>query len=795
MLSPMTIVSKPRDKKTPHYLHNGKDYPLLLLVIFIFQICSISCSVTRNLPADEKLYTGAKVKIDDKGTSTRKKEELKDELEGLLRPKPNTKLLGIPYKLMFYNMVDSVPENKKGLKHFIKNKLGEPPVLFSQVSIEANNDILCNRLENRGYFHARCKADVIEKEKKARIVYKPTPGPQYQLREITFLIDSTSQIGDSIMDTRAESFLEPEDPFDLDVIKAERERIDGRLKEDGFYFFSPDDIIVQADSSVGEYKTDLFVRLKPTIPYKATKVYRINNIYVFPDFDISSDTADLSQARKHGPFYLVDPQRKWKPKTFERFIFFKEGEIYNRTDHNHALNRMASLGAFKFVKNEFVETGDSFRLNVFYYLTPFAKKSVRAEITGKKNDADFIGSELNLNWRNRSMFRGAELFIVSGYGGTEIQAGGNDSLSNRSYYKLGSEITLGIPRFITPFRITSTGAFVPKTKFRLGYDYLRRQNSYILNSFRSQAGYLWKENSRKEHELNVIDINYVHPAVVTPQYRALAAQDRTLNKAIESQFTIGTTYRYTYSTTAETNKIHSFYYQRILDLSGNILGLITGANRRAGKVSTIFGEPFSQYIKFENDLRYYFKINENAKWANRAILGLGYAYGNSLNLPFVKQYFIGGSNSIRAFRARTVGPGTYYAPADPNVSSGFTADQSGDIKLELNTEYRTLLSGIIHGAVFIDAGNIWLLHEDPETGGEKPGALFSKDFIDDLIVGGGIGLRFDFKFLVLRLDLAMPLRKPWLPKGERWVFDKIEFGNPLWRKENLVLNLAIGYPF
>src|SRR5688572_8576957 len=175
-----------------------------------------SCSVTRKIPANDKLYTGAKVKIQDKIKPAKQKKALEKELHGLVRPKPNTKLLGIPYKLMFYNMVDTVPR-KRGLKHFVKNKLGEPPVLLSQVSVEANNKILCNRLENRGFFHARCSAEVIEKERKARVVYTSIPGPQYFIRDVKFLIDSSHTLGDAVMKTAPETFLKTEDAYDLDV--------------------------------------------------------------------------------------------------------------------------------------------------------------------------------------------------------------------------------------------------------------------------------------------------------------------------------------------------------------------------------------------------------------------------------------------------------------------------------------------------------------------------------------------------------------------------------------------------
>jgi len=763
------------------------------LLLFILVILS-ACSATKNLPPNEKLYVGGKIKIDDKSTPAKQKKTLESELKGLIVPRPNTSILGFRYEVMFYNIFSSV-KRKGGLKYYIKYKLGEAPVLFSSVSVNANNDIIRNRLENRGFLNAYSTADIIEKRRRVKLIYRPVPGYQYLINKVEFSVDSSLVLGSKVKSTESRTFLKPGDAYDLDVIKAERDRIDRRLKETGFYFFGPDDLIIQVDSTIGDHKVDLFLKIKPHTSTKAQQVYTINMIYIYPDYSISQDTIPVTQGVKYNDFVVIDPERKFKPRVFERSIFFHPGDIYNRTDHNLSLNRMVNLGAFKFVKNRFVERGDSTTLDVYYYLTPLPKKSIRAEITGKKNDADFTGAELNLNWRNRNTFRAAELLTFAAYTGADIQAGGNDILSNRNYFKFGVQATLSIPRFVLPFEVNSTSAFVPRTRFTLGYDFLKRQNSYNLNSFRFSAGYLWKENIRKEHELNPVDINFVQPSKITPLYQSLSETDVTLKKAIEDQFTLGATYRFTYTNTAEINKVNTFYYMGGFDLSGNIPGLISGANVKEKEVRTLFGAPFSQYIKIESDFRYYLKVGQHSMLATRIFGGFGYAYGNSLNLPFVKQYFIGGTNSIRAFRARSIGPGTYYAPDDPGATTGFTADQAGDIKLELNLEYRPRIAGIVNGVIFIDAGNIWLLNDDLDPAARKPGSLFSSAFLNELAVGTGIGLRLDFSFLILRTDLAFPLRKPWLPRDERWVVDQINFGSRQWRRDNLIFNLAIGYPF
>jgi outer membrane protein insertion porin family len=216
------------------------------------------------------------------------------------------------------------------------------------------------------------------------------------------------------------------------------------------------------------------------------------------------------------------------------------------------------------------------------------------------------------------------------------------------------------------------------------------------------------------------------------------------------------------------------YFNGNVDISGNVAGLLTGANAKAGHPKIILGAQFSQYVKMEAELRYYAKLGTNTILANRIIAGLGVPYGNSTALPFIKQFFVGGNNSIRAFRSRSLGPGTY----KDSISTAFLPDQSGDIKLEMNTELRAKITGIVHGALFVDAGNIWLYNKDPL----KPGGEITKDFLNQLAIGAGVGLRFDISFLVIRLDVAFPLRVPYLPEGNRWVINKINFGDPVWRR-------------
>lgn len=754
----------------------------------------ISCSNTRFLKEGQMLYTGAKVKIENDTISKKEKKDLQTALEESLTPKPNSTFLGMRPKLYFYNIAKE-PKKDKGFNYWLKYKVGEKPVLLGDVDREFNKNIIENYSENKGYFNAKASYDTVSKNKKAQVIYTLRPGSRYLIDGVKFQKDSTL-VNQEIQGLTKRTLLKNGRPFDLDVIKAERERIDNGLKERGFYYFHPDNIIVQADSTVSkDHKVELNVKLKDNTPDLATQQFSINNVIVFPNYNIQdvkegkySIPMDKDSLSKYAfdDIYVIDPQHKFKPKIFDRALYFKKGDLYNRSNHNLTLNRLISLGVFKFVKNEFIVSDSlSHKFDAYYLLTPRQIQSLRLEALGRTNSANYAGSELNLNWTHRNFFRGAEQFKAAIFGAFDFQMGGAQDANN--IFRAGANAQLSIPRIVAPFRFHSSSEFVPRTNITLGYEFQNRTKYYTLNNFTGSFGYLWKENARKEHDLKVIDITLVSPANVTDEYKAKSATNPAMQRIVDKQLIFGPTYSYTYTNTM-LPKTNTIYYKGTLDLAGNITGLVTGADVKKDKEKKIFGIPFSQYVKMENDFRFYHKFTEKSSLATRFIGGIAYPYGNSEFVPFSKQFFSGGSNSIRAFRARTLGPGSF----DPRtLEPGTYFDQSGDIKLELNAEYRANLYKFLNAAVFVDAGNIWLLHDDKD----RPGAKFSKDFLNEIAVGAGVGLRLDFSILILRLDLAMPLRVPYYQKGDRWAFDKINFGDSSWRKDNLVLNIAIGYPF
>lgn len=755
---------------------------------------AFSCSNTKYLKEGEMLYTGAEVKIENDSLSKKSKKALKSELEDNLTPKPNSSFLGLRPKLFFYNIAKE-PKKEKGFNYWLKYKIGEKPVLLSDVDREFNKDIIVNYSENKGYFNSKATYDTVSKNKKAQVIYTLRPGNQYLINKVKFQNDSIP-VTEEIVKVSDKTLLKEGNPFDLGVIKSERERIDNQLKQKGFYYFHPDNLIIQADSTVTKnHKVELNVKLKENTPDLAKQQFTIDKVIVFPNYSIRDvkdgkynipmDSDSLGKYA-HDDIYVIDPEQKFKPKIFDRALYFKKGDLYNRADHNLTLNRLINLGVFKFVKNEFVISDSlNHKFDTYYLLTPRQIQSLRLEALGRTNSANYAGSELNLNWTHRNLFRGAEQFKASVYGAFDVQIGGPKDAKN--LFRAGANAQLSIPRIVAPFRFNSSSAFVPRTNISIGYEFQNRTEYYTLNTFSGSFGYLWKENVRKEHDLKIIDITYVTPANVTPLYDSISAKSQALQRVVQKQLIFGPTYSYTYTNTMLPKK-NTIYYKGTLDLAGNLTGLFSGANVKDGKQKSIFGVPFSQYAKMEHDFRFYHKLGDKSSFASRFIGGIAYPYGNSDNIPFSKQFFSGGSNSIRAFRARTLGPGSF----DPRtIKQGYYFDQSGDIKLELNAEYRANIYKFLNVAFFADAGNIWLVNDDIQ----RPGAKFSNDFLSEIAVGAGFGLRLDFSILILRLDLAMPFRVPYYEKGDRWTFDKINFGNSSWRRDNLILNIAIGYPF
>lgn len=739
--------------------------PLRYLVMVIAGWVLMSCDTTRSLAEKELLYRGSKVIVMGDALEKAESKALTVFSEGLIRPRPNTSVLGIPYKLIVHEALGgSGLSGQEGwyadLKSRIRSKYGEAPVLYSRVDPSFTSRLIQNELDNKGYFRARVAYDTLQSGKKVKVVYIVKPGKVYRIGEVEFpggddLLERT------IRGFQPSSLLKSEVPYSLDLVKAERLRIDGLLKEQGFYYFNPDQLLVQADSTVGDSRVNLKLIVKPETPALAYEQFYVRNI-------------------------LIDPPQDFREGVLEDMLRFQRNGLYNRTNHNLALHRLVSMGNFQFVRNRFVkaDTVGNY-LDAIYMLTPFRSKSLQAEVSARTNSAGFSGSALSVNWSHRNAFRGGELFKVSMVGSMDFQSGEG---TDYNLYRSGAEVSLVWPRLVAPFGAAPSGRYIPKTRAALGYEWQHRSQLYTKHQFSASFGYQWKTNPRTEHRLMLTDVVYANPAFVSDRYKALIGADPGLIKSVERELIPGPSYTFEYTNTMEQQRTSRFYVKSSVQTSAVLLGLITGVSSKQSVPRTVLGVPFSQFVRLEQEYRHYFRLNQSLEFAGRALVGAGFAYGNSVSMPYARQFFTGGSSSLRAFAARSVGPGSFRSPV---AGSGFLPDESGDLKLELNAELRARLVGFLHGALFVDAGNVWLLNESST----KPGGAISSSFLNELAIGTGAGIRLDFSMLVLRFDLAIPVHKPWLPAGNRWVGSEAGFATSVWWKNNRMWNIAIGYPF
>ncbi|NDK55370.1 translocation and assembly module lipoprotein TamL [Pontibacter fetidus] len=772
---------------------------LAIVTVAMVLLLFSGCAGTKRIPKDDALFTGFTVTVKGDKDSSNRQKVIKTELAGTVRPKPNFSILGMRPKLAIHNMFYT--EKEKGIKHWIQTKLGEPPVLISTVDTGSVNEVMHSRLHNRGYFNNTVQSKTNIKGKKATIDFTAFISEPYRIRKVTYTLADSLPVHHDIQQAKTESLLIPGDPYDLQTMTAERVRIDANLKNKGYYFFSPDMLIYSVDTTVGNRQADVLMRLKRDVPGESLQPYTLDDVYIFANYTIA-DSLSVSDTIDYKGYHYIPNENYVRARHLLRGVFLEHDSLYSRQNHLLTINRLAGLPAYKFVNIDYKpDTTQVNKLDSFIYLTPSFKKSLRLEGRYVSKSTNFAGPGITLSFRNRNAFKGSELLTVEVTGNFESQVGGRGSgtltegqttvSKNLSSYELGVQTTLTIPRIVSPFELRNMRTeFVPKTRMALGFNFLDRVQYFQMNSFNASYAYNWRPKAKFTHDITPINIQYVQLANTTDVFKELLAENPFLRRSFQDQFIVGSMYQFTFTNQMETKRTHQFFDNFILDGSGNLINgiqTLTGADDPEDeKPRTLAGKPYSQYVRAENDFRYYFNFGTESQIVTRLLAGIGYAHGNSTVLPYVKQFSIGGPNSIRAFRARSIGPGTF---EDTTRTTYF--DQTGEIKLEGNIEYRFPLAGFFKGALFVDAGNIWLMNEVRDENGkvDRPGGKFeSSQFLNELAIGTGFGLRVDVEFFVLRFDLGIPVRTP-----QRNALSDFKFG---FKGDNsMVLNIAIGYPF
>ena len=769
---------------------------LVILVMFFS-----SCSVTKKLPAGESLYVGAKVKVvADSGIAKTEIKNVEALLTGFVKPKPNSSIFGFPYKVWFYYLFGE-PKGEKGFKNFFRKRFGEPPILASKSVTAANAKQIGFLLNNEGYFRSSAIGELSEKNRKSTAIYTTTLHQRYFIDSINVAPEDTSILGIAYTGKNQTSLLKTGSPYRLELISGERTRIDNVLKRRGYYYFTPDFILIEADSSVGNHKVNLTLKIKPSTSQVNRKIYRIRDVHVLADYGeiVLNDTINSQKDEViFEGIKVKDKTETFKPKIFSHAIGFRRGVRYSSNLQDISLSRLINLnGNFKFVKNTFnlVPRSDSALLDVYYYLTPLKAKSILLDVNAVTKSNNFTGTNLSISWLNKNTFKGAELLKITATAGLDFQVGGvSTTLGAINTSRFSLEGVLTVPQFVLPFFKTNpvTNQALPKTNIGVGYEVLNRGDLYDLTSLKATMGYAWKQNNTLEHSFTPISFNFVKADASEAFTEDIFRSDNpgAFDQILDNRIVMSSNYTINYTPIPKPNSRSQFTFSGGIEVAGNLASLLSRIGPQVGPAETLFGVTIAQYARLDADFRYSYGITNNLRIANRFVVGYGLPYGNSFTLPFIKQYSAGGNNSIRAFAARSIGPGAYRSTGA--IGNVFLGSQTGDIRLELNTEVRAKFNKYIHGAFFVDAGNVWMQKDELAYG---PEGVFGSEFYKQIAVGTGIGLRLDFSYLVLRFDLATPVRKPFLPEGDRWVLKNFNLKDANWRSENLVLNIAVGYPF
>jgi outer membrane protein assembly factor BamA len=752
-----------------------------------------SCSNTKYLAEDEKLYTYTW--FSERGFGKINNKPLKAyELYLVGKVKTNRPIFLLPRtSLTLYNYCK--PSGKWGPRHYIYKIFAKPPVLLQEVNPEFRVKVMKQRLAEMGHFDSDIKLDLKiygKNQKKARAKYNIFFKPAYTYRTFDFYNQQTR--ADSLIEvSMAQSLINPGDDFWLKIMEEERSRINRVLKNQGHYFFNTDYLLFHADTTAGQKQVDLTMVIKDKIPANAYKPYTIGNVQVHVKNDnpkkknqIATDSIYLD------PYQYLSDGSLFRPKIITRHLSVKPGNPYTLTDHENTTRYLQGMGAFRSVNVTFEAPDTTLnQLDATIELIPLKPIQTSLEVNFATKSNDFLGPAAIASIGHRNIFKGAEQLTLQVDGGFEWQ-----KRSKTRYYELGvnsyeigTQLKLSVPRFLIPLRLKNQSPrYVPKTYSSVGFRTLKRVKYYSMNLSQLKFGYTWRNSPQMVFKAEPLAVDYLRLTKTSDEFDEFLTQYPQVAKSFEEQFIVGSLLSVTYTNNPTRNQLNHYYFKTTLDVAGNLLngiynvtGLKEPGSDEPGK---LFGTPYSQYTKITSDFRYYIYFTEKRQIATRLLAGGGVPYNNSEVLPYVKQYFAGGSQDIRAFYARSIGPGQYQ-PNNQDEAKAFL-DQSGDIKLLGSIEYRFPITYKTYGAIFGDAGNVWLINEDPS----RPGGKFRFDrFFDDIAIGGGLGIRVDIDYFVIRLDAAVPIRKPYLQGSEQWIVNNSGFWS------DYIISLAVGYPF
>jgi len=745
------------------------------------------CSNTRFLTGDELLYTGRKqieVRAVEEGVNPR---QVMPQVRSTTSHKLNNAMFGRrmlpPVGLWVHNYWEE--EEGRKVKNWLYRSMEAPPVLVSEVNPEMRAQKIESDLFDLGYFGARARAVVDTSKRnprKAMVSYHVGIGQPYRYNRIQF--GRTGDLADTLVDLAYfTDKIKSGNTYNLRTLSSARNELARAVQDQGYFYFEPKYILLRADTTVGDHLLDLTVLRQQDLPREVLTRYRIDDIEVH--ISHLSDTINTPvDTIAFGELRIFSTGNYVRPGALEKTVLFHTGDLYSYSSYQQTLTRLNNMGIFNSVRISYgVSSEDTLQglvdVRIELMMADNISLELEADLVMKSND--YIGPLVSAVLTNGNSFRGGERIHLGVNGGFELQWGSQNEAQLGSFsYEAGAEFGLAFPRLLLPAKWEKIqGIPRQQSSINQSFSLLNRTAYYTMISNKTELNYSWGRRQEMTHSFSPAYLNSISLLATTPAFDSVINDNIYIRKSFEEQFIVGARYNFTYDNTA-VKRSRNFYFSGGVSTSGN---LIDGLKHLGGAPSDrpidFLGSIYSQHIKFTTDFRFYLN-GYNQSLATRLFAGIGIPYLNSEVLPYVEQFFSGGAYSVRGFLARTVGPGTFHETDNTYI------DQSGDVKLEGNLEYRFNMSRVLKGAVFLDAGNIWLVNEDVN----RPGSSFDfNTFYRQLAVGTGIGLRFDFTFFVLRTDLGFPLRTPYLRDDRNWqagsgnLFSQAKF------------YLAIGYPF
>jgi outer membrane protein assembly factor BamA len=766
-----------------------------------------SCYPTRNVPADSYLYLKNSYKIKNGKIESH-------DINSYFKQKTNSKVLVIRPYTWFYDIGTIFKDSSKVYNFFTKS-IGEAPILYDTSLVDPTMENISQHLKNLGYYNASISAKIITKKylKTAKVKYIIIPNEPYRINKFSFDIENRT-VKSFVLADWGKSLLDTGMIFSISELQKERNRISEQLGNEGFYYFNKNQISFIADTNLNSHKVNVTLKIEEQEARKnltdtATKSikdvqYKYRKIYIIPEVsDISSgekiDTTVYSYDYDHRgmvDYYFIHTRDLVvNPKTILQALFIKPNRFYKKIDLSQTYKALSNLSIYKYVNinlHDLKQQVDGYGLlDCYVRLSKMSKYDIVSN-SEVKNTGGQLGLEQNFGLISRNTFRNGEVLRVNLRGALEVQSVTNSDNPPNTILKIfntfeaGINTSLEIPRFFAPVRRNFFSRyFTPKTIFNLGYNYQDRPD-YTRLILNGTFGYKWVSNIKTSHVYNPVELSSVK-IFPTPEFQETidAYADPRIKYSYQDHLVLGMSYSYLYNEKKiNSKKPFKFFFGKI-ELGGipySLISTVFGNPKDSLGQHFIGNLPYTQFARGELDFRYNLPAN-NGKTMHvfRINLGLGVPLGGSVAIPFEKSFYIGGANSLRGWTLGTLGPGSY--------NSGSTSfEMTGDIKIEMNYEFRFPISEPLMGAVFTDVGNIFLIRESDVM----PGGEFKfNNFYNKLAVDFGYGLRYDMNFLIIRFDIAHPIYQPYLPYGNRWTM----LSQGVDPRLLIAFNFAIGYPF